>query len=200
MAQRPGNPRAQSRQLARVRQDDVAGRTVADLCGPPVFVIEGDQATANDGERIREAGAAPAVQINTGAGCHLDAEMVRRGLAELKPTAGAVVFIENVGNLVWPALFDLGEHAKVIVFSVTEGEDKPLIYPHMFQAAELVLLNKTDLLPHLDFSVEEALANVVRVNPRARALLVSANTGEGFGAWLNWIRAQSEHARQIAAP
>ena len=140
------------------------------------------------------------MQINTGAGCHLDAEMVRRGLAELKPTAGAVVFIENVGNLVWPALFDLGEHAKVIVFSVTEGEDKPLIYPHMFQAAELVLLNKTDLLPHLDFSVEEALANVVRVNPRARALLVSANTGEGFGAWLNWIRAQSEHARQIAAP
>jgi len=140
------------------------------------------------------------VQINTGAGCHLDAEMVRRGLAELKPTAGAVVFIENVGNLVCPAPFDLGEHAKVIVFSVTEGEDKPLKYPHMFQAAELVLLNKTDLLPHLDFSVEEALANVVRVNPRARALLVSANTGEGFGAWLNWIRAQSEHARQIAAP
>ena len=126
--------------------------------------------------------------------------MVRRGLAELKPSAGAVVFIENVGNLVCPALFDLGEHAKVIVFSVTEGEDKPLKYPHMFQAAELVLLNKTDLLPHLDFSVEEALANVVRVNPRARALLVSANTGEGFGAWLNWIRAQSEHARQIAAP
>ncbi len=140
------------------------------------------------------------MQINTGAGCHLDAEMVRRGLAELKPSAGAVVFVENVGNLVCPALFDLGEHAKVIVFWVTEGEDKPLKYPHMFQAAELVLLNKTDLLPHLDFSVEEALANVARVNPRARALLVSAKTGEGFGAWLNWIRAQSEHARQIAAP
>ena len=140
------------------------------------------------------------MQINTGAGCHLDAEMVRRGLAEPKPTAGAVVFIENVGNLVCPALFDLGELPKVIVFSVTEGEDKPLKYPHMFQAAELVLLNKTDLLPHLDFSVEEALANVARVNPRARALLVSAKTGEGFGARLNWIRAQSEHARQIAAP
>jgi len=174
-------------------------RTIADLCGPPVFVIEGDQATANDGERIREAGA-PVVQINTVAGGHLDAEMVRRGLAELKPSAGAVVFIENVGNLVCPALFDLGEHAKVIVFSVTEGEDKPLKYPHMFQVAELVLLNKTDLLRHLDFSVEGALANVARVNPRARALLISAKTGEGFGAWLNWIRARSELARQIAAP
>ena len=165
----------------------------------PIFVIEGDQATANDGERIRKAGA-PVVQINTGAGCHLDAEMVRRGLAELKPSAGAVLFIENVGNLVCPALFDLGERAKVIIFSVTEGEDKPLKYPQMFQAAELVLLNKTDLLPHLDFSVEEALANVSRVNPRAGAIPVSAKTGEGMDAWMDWIRGHVQDTREAASP
>ena len=113
-------------------------------------MIEGDQATANDGERIRKAGA-PAVQINTGTGCHLDADMVARGLGELKPGPGAVVMIENVGNLVCPALFDLGERAKVVIFSATEGEDKPLKYPHMFRAAGLVIINKIDLLPHLDF-------------------------------------------------
>ena len=175
-------------------------RTIARLGGElPVFVIEGDQASAKDGERIRDAGA-PVVQINTGAGCHLDAEMVRRGLVELKPGAGAVLFIENVGNLVCPALFDLGEHAKVVLFSVAEGEDKPLKYPHMFQAAELVLINKTDLLPHLDFSLKEALANVARANPRARTLTLSARTGEGLQAWIDWIRQSASRAPELATP
>jgi hydrogenase nickel incorporation protein HypB len=178
----------------------VMERTIACLRGGrPVFVIEGDQATANDGKRIREAGA-PVVQINTGAGCHLEAEMVRRGIAELKPSVGAILFIENVGNLVCPALFDLGERAKVVLFSATEGEDKPLKYPFMFKAAELVLLNKTDLLPHLDFSMDEALENVSRVNPLARTLPISAKTGEGFDAWLDWIRTQCERTREVAVP
>ncbi len=161
-----------------------------------LFVIEGDQASANDGKRIRSAGA-PVVQINTGTGCHLDAEMIARGLSELKPGPGSIVFIENVGNLVCPALFDLGERAKVVIFSATEGEDKPLKYPHMFSAATLVILNKTDLLPHLDFSVEQAIANVRRVNPNATMLQISARTGEGLDAWFAWIRVQTVEARQF---
>ncbi|HEX3881060.1 MAG TPA: hydrogenase nickel incorporation protein HypB [Stellaceae bacterium] len=175
-------------------------RTIALMAGEAaLFVIEGDQATSNDGERIRAAGA-PAVQVNTGSGCHLDAEMVRRGLAELRPSPGSVVLIENVGNLVCPALFDLGERAKVAIFSVTEGEDKPLKYPHMFRAAGLVLLNKIDLLPHLDFSVAEATANVRRVNPDATILEVSARTGEGLPGWLAWLKAEAAAARGFAIP
>ena len=162
----------------------------------PLFVIEGDQASSNDGKRIRSAGA-PVVQINTGTGCHLDAEMIARGLSELKPGPGSIVFIENVGNLVCPALFDLGERAKVVIFSATEGEDKPLKYPHMFSAATLIILNKTDLLPHLDFSVEQAIANVRRVNPNATMLRISARTGEGLEAWFAWIRGQTVEARQF---
>ena len=162
----------------------------------PLFVIEGDQASSNDGKRIRSAGA-PVVQINTGTGCHLDAEMIARGLSELKPVPGSIVFIENVGNLVCPALFDLGERAKVVIFSATEGEDKPLKYPHMFGAATLIILNKTDLLPHLDFSVEQAIANVRRVNPNATMLQISARTGEGLDAWFAWIRGQTVEARQF---
>jgi hydrogenase nickel incorporation protein HypB len=173
-------------------------RTIAGLSGElPLFVIEGDQATANDGERIRKAGA-PVVQVNTGSGCHLDAEMVAHGLSELKPATGAVVFIENVGNLVCPALFDLGERAKAVIFSATEGEDKPLKYPHMFRAAGLVILNKTDLLPHLDFDVEHALANVQRVNPGMTTLQVSARSGEGLETWYDWVRCQAVAARQSA--
>jgi hydrogenase nickel incorporation protein HypB len=160
-------------------------------------VIEGDQATAHDGERIRAAGAA-AVQINTGAGCHLDAEMVARALQQLRPSPGAVVLIENVGNLVCPALFDLGERAKVVLFSVTEGEDKPLKYPHMFRAAGLVLLSKIDLLPHLDFDVEQAVANLRRVNPGCEMLRVSAKTGEGLQDWFAWIERQHTAARAAA--
>jgi hydrogenase nickel incorporation protein HypB len=162
----------------------------------PLFVIEGDQASSNDGERIRSAGA-PVVQINTGTGCHLDAEMIARGLSELKPVPGSIVFIENVGNLVCPALFDLGERAKVVIFSATEGEDKPLKYPHIFSAATLIILNKTDLLPHLDFSVEQAIANVRRVNPNATMLQISARTGEGLDAWFAWIRGLTVESRQF---
>ena len=160
-------------------------------------VIEGDQATAHDGERIRAAGAA-AVQINTGTGCHLEADMVARAVQQLRPSPGALVLIENVGNLVCPALFDLGERAKVVVFSVTEGEDKPLKYPHMFRAAGLVLLSKTDLLPHLDFDVERAIANLHRVNPACELLRVSAKTGEGLQDWFAWIARQHAAAREAA--
>jgi hydrogenase nickel incorporation protein HypB len=162
-------------------------RTIRELrARQPLCVLEGDQATANDGERIRAAGA-PAVQINTGTGCHLDAEMVARGLAELAPAAGAVVVIENVGNLVCPALFDLGERRRVVVFSATEGEDKPLKYPHMFRAADLVLLNKVDLLPHVDFDLERAAQNARKVNPDVALLHLSARSGEGMRGWYDWL-------------
>jgi hydrogenase nickel incorporation protein HypB len=175
-------------------------RTIAELKGVvPLFVIEGDQATANDAERIRVAGA-PVVQVNTGTGCHLDAAMVARGLRELRPAPGAAVLIENVGNLVCPALFDLGERAKVVIFSVTEGEDKPLKYPHMFRAADLVILNKIDLLPHLDFDMARATDNVRRINPRAAVLPVSARKGEGMAAWCDWLRQQALAARAAAFP
>jgi hydrogenase nickel incorporation protein HypB len=170
-------------------------RTIADLGGEPrVFVIEGDQATSNDAERIRAAGA-PVVQLNTGTGCHLDAAMVARGLGELRPPPGAAVLIENVGNLVCPALFDLGEHAKVVIFSVTEGEDKPVKYPHMFRAASLVLISKIDLLPHLEFDLGRALAGLRAVNPGVTALPLSARTGEGMAQWYGWLRRQADAAR-----
>ncbi len=173
-------------------------RAIADLSGElPLFVIEGDQATSNDGERIRAAGA-PVVQVNTGTGCHLDAEMIARALSELKPSVGSLVFIENVGNLVCPALFDLGEHAKAVIFSTTEGEDKPLKYPHMFSAAKLVIFNKIDLLPHLDFLMERARENVRRVNPDAEIVEVSAKTGAGMQMLYDWIRAQMSAAKEQA--
>ena len=173
-------------------------RTIVSLASElSLFVIEGDQATANDGERIRVAGAR-VVQVNTGTGCHLDADMVARGLSELKPGLGAVVFIENVGNLVCPALFDLGERAKAVIFSATEGEDKPLKYAHMFRSAALVILNKIDLLPHLEFSVARAIANVRQVNPDVTVLEISALTGEGLENWYDWIRHQAAAVRQSA--
>jgi hydrogenase nickel incorporation protein HypB len=173
-------------------------RTIRDLKSElPLFVLEGDQATANDGERIRAAGA-PAVQINTGTGCHLEADMVARGLAELKPSLGSVVMIENVGNLVCPAMFDLGERAKVVVFSVTEGEDKPLKYPHMFAAAGFMILNKIDLLPHVDFDVDAAIANARAVNPDILVLPVSARSGEGLDGWYDWLRRELAIARVAA--
>ena len=165
-------------------------RTIRDLKDElKLFVVEGDQSTANDGERIRAAGAA-AVQVNTGAGCHLEADMVARGLQELKPSAGSVVMIENVGNLVCPALFDLGERAKVVILSVAEGEDKPLKYPHMFRAAEIMILNKIDLLPHVDFDMARAIANALQVNPDIATIQLSARTGEGLEAWYGWLRNQ----------
>jgi hydrogenase nickel incorporation protein HypB len=152
----------------------------------PVAVIEGDQQTSNDAERIRASGA-PALQINTGKGCHLDARMVEDALARLPVPERGVLFIENVGNLVCPAGFDLGEAHKVVVLSVTEGEDKPLKYPDMFAAADLMLLNKIDLLPHLRFDVDACLAYAKRVNPAIRILMLSASSGEGMDAWIDWI-------------
>lgn len=163
-------------------------RTIRDLMPElPISVIEGDQATANDGERIRAAGA-PAVQINTGAGCHLEADMVARAVRELKPGAGSLLLIENVGNLVCPAMFDLGEHAKVVILSVTEGEDKPLKYPHMFLAADLMIINKIDLLPHVDFDLSLAAGYARDVNPQIEVLNLSARSGEGLEGWYEWLR------------
>ena len=158
----------------------------------PVFVIQGDQATDNDAERIRRAGAS-AVQINTGTGCHLDAAMVARGLSELNPDPGSLVAIENVGNLVCPALFDLGEHARVAILSVTEGDDKPLKYPYLFRGSHLVVLNKLDLLPYVDFDLDACRRALRQVNPDASCLAVSAKTGEGLPALYDWLeRRRSE--------
>jgi len=164
----------------------------------PVAVIEGDQQTSNDAERIRATGA-PAIQINTGKGCHLDAHMVGHALETLDPPPGSALFIENVGNLVCPAAFDLGEARRVVVLSVTEGEDKPLKYPDMFATADLMLLNKADLLPHLDFDVGQCLANALRINPNLQTLIVSARTGEGIAAFAAWIEASAtRHAAAVA--
>jgi hydrogenase nickel incorporation protein HypB len=163
-------------------------RTVKDLAGKiSIAVIEGDQETALDADRIQAAGS-PVVQINTGAGCHLDAEMVGKGLRSLDPPAGSIVVIENVGNLVCPALFDLGETARVVLASVTEGADKPLKYPQMFRQADLVLLNKTDLLPYVDFDVRQYCADLRRAAPAAMLLQLSATTGEGVQGWYDWLR------------
>jgi hydrogenase nickel incorporation protein HypB len=167
-------------------------RTIRDLQAlrgtRSIEVIEGDQATLNDAERIRATGCR-VVQINTGTGCHLDAGMVSRALSQLDPPPQSWLMIENVGNLVCPALFDLGEQAKVVILSVTEGEDKPLKYPHMFRASRLMLLNKIDLLPHLRFDVERCIAYARQVNPSIEVLQVSAETGAGMKAWYAWLEA-----------
>jgi hydrogenase nickel incorporation protein HypB len=152
----------------------------------PISVVEGDQATLLDANRIRATGCR-VVQVNTGAGCHLDADMVRRAMDTLAPPAGSLVVIENVGNLVCPALFDLGENARVVVMSVTEGEDKPLKYPHMFRTADLVLLNKIDLLPYVDFDVEAFTAALRAVRPLAEVCAVSATKGDGMENWYAWL-------------
>ncbi len=157
-----------------------------------VAVIEGDQETVADAERIRATGA-PALQINTGKGCHLDAEMVDRAFRQLHFSDG-ILFIENVGNLVCPAGFDLGEAHKVVIASVTEGEDKPLKYPNMFAASSLMLVSKVDLLPHLDFDVELLIANARRVNPSIAVIRVSAKTGEGMERWLRWVEGAAQMA------
>ena len=162
-------------------------KTITMLAGLPVAVIEGDQQTSMDAERIRATGA-PAVQINTGKGCHLDAHMVGHAMSRLALKDDSLLMIENVGNLVCPAAFDLGEAHKVVILSVTEGEDKPIKYPDMFRAASLMLLNKIDLLPHLDFDVEAALAYARRVNPQIRVIQLSATRGEGMDEWLQFLR------------
>jgi hydrogenase nickel incorporation protein HypB len=173
-------------------------RTIRDLHeGHAISVLEGDQATTLDRDRIRATGAA-VIQVNTGTGCHLEADMVARGLAELRPAPHSVVMIENVGNLVCPAMFDLGEWAKVVILSVTEGEDKPLKYPHMFRAASVMLINKIDLLPHVDFDMSRAIANAAEVNPDMSVLRLSARTGEGMQCWYDWLRDAAKAAGEAA--
>jgi hydrogenase nickel incorporation protein HypB len=152
-----------------------------------IHVIEGDQATDRDAKRIRDAGAR-AVQVNTGAGCHLDASMIGRALTELAPPEGALLAIENVGNLVCPALFDLGERCKVVVASVTEGDDKPIKYPAMFRASDILLLNKIDLLPYVEFDVGRFVERARSVNPRVKIFQVSATRGDGLNGFHGWLR------------
>jgi hydrogenase nickel incorporation protein HypB len=172
-------------------------RTLTDLADTlSISVIEGDQETLLDADRIHATGA-PVVQVNTGSGCHLDAEMMRMALDELKPQEGSVLFVENVGNLVCPAMFDLGEAAKVVVISVTEGADKPLKYPQMFAGVDLMIVNKSDLLPYVDFDVQACIRFARQVNPRLQALVVSATTGEGLDQWYDWVRTK---VNEVQAP
>lgn len=162
-------------------------RTISELREQhQICVIEGDQETTFDAERIQRAGAR-AVQVNTGAGCHLDAPMVQTAIEALHPEPGSLLFIENVGNLVCPALFDVGEKAKVVIISVTEGHDKPLKYPHMFATADLIIVNKTDLLSYVDFDVEAFQAYARSLNPGVEILTVSAKTGERMQNWYDWL-------------
>ena len=164
-------------------------KTIDALGNAPLAVIEGDQQTANDADRIRATGA-PAIQVNTGKGCHLDGHMVGHAMEHLNLAAGSFLFIENVGNLVCPASFDLGEDCKVAILSVTEGEDKPLKYPDMFTAARVAILNKIDLAPHCDVDLDLYEENLRRVNPTIEILRVSARTGEGMDQWIGWLTAR----------
>jgi len=161
------------------------------IASKKLYVIEGDQQTRLDANRIEKAGA-PAIQINTGTGCHLDAEMIESALKKLYVETNAILFIENVGNLVCPAMFDLGENKRVVVISVTEGEDKPLKYPYMFQSSHLCIINKSDLLPYVDFRTEEAIKHARVINPDLEFISVSARTGEGMNKWYEWILNQAD--------
>ena len=174
-------------------------RTLTDLKDEmSLAVIEGDQETTHDADRIRATGV-PAIQINTGKGCHLDAYQIGRAIENLSPEDASVLMIENVGNLVCPAAFDLGEAHKVAILSVTEGEDKPIKYPDMFSAADILLLNKIDLLPYLEFDVDKCIEYARRVNPSIQVLQVSATTGEGMSDWYQWIRL-AHQTRLIGRP
>ena len=153
----------------------------------PLYVIEGDQQTMNDADRINATGI-PVVQINTGQGCHLDSDMINKAIKELKPAENSVLFIENVGNLVCPAMFDLGESIRVVIISVTEGDDKPIKYPDMFHSAQYCIINKTDLLPYVDFDVEKAKSYALRVNHHLEFIELSAKTGEGMDAWFDLLK------------
>ena len=165
-------------------------KTIADLKGEVNFsVIEGDQQTTNDAERIH-ALEVPVLQINTGKGCHLDAEMISKSIKELKPQQNSILMIENVGNLVCPAMFDLGEGERAVIISVTEGEDKPLKYPDMFYTSNLCIINKTDLLPYLKFDIEQLKQNAVKVNPNIQFFEVSATTGEGMQQWYDYLKSE----------
>ncbi len=173
-------------------------KTIEALGDQPLAVIEGDQQTENDADRIRSTGAS-AVQVNTGKGCHLDGHMVGHAMEHLNLSQGALLFIENVGNLVCPAAFDLGEDCKVAILSVTEGEDKPLKYPDMFTASRLAILNKVDLAPHCDVDMELYETNLRRINPNIKILRVSARTGEGMEAWVRWLRQNLAQKQEVQA-
>lgn len=159
--------------------------------GRNFYIIEGDQQTDNDAARIKATGV-PVVQVNTGTGCHLDAEMISSAVETLNPVGPGILFIENVGNLVCPALFDLGEKHKVVIISTAEGEDKPLKYPHMFKASSLCLINKIDLLPYLDFNIDQCISNARAVNPGIKFIEMSAKTGQGFEFWESWFIKETE--------
>jgi hydrogenase nickel incorporation protein HypB len=162
-------------------------RTIHDLQHQlPISVIEGDQETTNDAQKIQATGC-QVVQVNIGTGCHLEAAMIDRALQQLNPPLNSVVMIENVGNLVCPALFDLGEQAKVVILSVTEGEDKPIKYPHMFRACEIMILTKVDLLPYVQFDVQKCIDYARQVNPQIKIFQVSATTGIGLKSWYEWL-------------
>jgi hydrogenase nickel incorporation protein HypB len=203
------NSRQAERNRTRLTQDRIVGvnlmgspgagktalleRTAREFGGPRVLqVIEGDQETDRDAQRLLATGVS-VVQLNTGTGCHLDADMVERGLKQLAPRPDSIVMIENVGNLVCPALFDLGEHARVVVASVTEGDDKPLKYPHMFRAAHLVLLNKVDLLPYVPFDQAQFVDRARQVKAQLVVLPISVQRGDGMDAWYRWLREQAPH-------
>ncbi|MGK7950691.1 MAG: hydrogenase nickel incorporation protein HypB [Xenococcaceae cyanobacterium] len=172
-------------------------RTINDLKSKlPISVIEGDQETVNDAEKIRQTGC-QVVQINTGVGCHLEAAMIQRGYLELNPPSNSILAIENVGNLVCPALFDLGEQAKVAILSVTEGEDKPIKYPHMFRASKVMILTKIDLLPYLQFDVDRCLEYARQVNPHIQIFQVSAITGAGLNDWYRWLQNQRDFSIKL---
>ena len=162
-------------------------KTVVALSGMNIAVIEGDQQTMRDADRIQATGI-EAVQVNTGTGCHLDADMVHRAMHKLTLEKNSLLFIENVGNLVCPALFDLGEAHKVVIISVTEGDDKPQKYPHMFHAADICVINKTDLLPYVQFDIGQCREYGLQVNPDLTFFELSATTGAGMTAWLDWLR------------
>jgi hydrogenase nickel incorporation protein HypB len=151
-----------------------------------IAVIEGDQQTLNDAIRIESAGA-PAVQVNTGNGCHLDSSMIRKAMEKLNLEETTLLFIENVGNLVCPSLFDLGESKRVVIISVAEGDDKPAKYPTMFERADLVIINKTDLLPYVDFDVQKAKNHATKINPHLEFITLSARSGEGMSDWYAWL-------------
>ena len=168
-------------------------RSIPSLSGVPVAVIEGDQATDHDARRIAATGCA-VVQVNTGAGCHLDAAMIERSLGTLALAPRSLLLIENVGNLVCPALFDLGERAKVVVMSITEGDDKPLKYPHVFRAAAAMVLSKIDLAPYLPADPARFAEHARRINPALEVFPVSATRGDGLPAWRSWLRARVEGA------
>ncbi len=166
-------------------------KTIIELSDKKFYVIEGDQQTMNDANRIDATGAS-VVQVNTGSGCHLDAEMVYNALKKLNPESGSVLMIENVGNLVCPAMFDLGESKRIVIISVTEGDDKPMKYPYMFESSDLCIINKTDLLPYVDFDVEKCREYAKHLNPNLEFIKFSAKTGEGMNEWFEWCILQNK--------